>query len=117
MAATLNAKFLVCSDCTESDTHWINKLLEKYRPDLHPFPFSFRTQQWSKHYDVGQIQRGFLTRLNPHWITQGKNATKTIEENWKIPPKTKEHNHMPDSDAYTIAFDMQALLMASSGQL
>lgn len=116
-ALDAGATFIICSDCTVSDTHWINKLLEKYRPDLHPLPFSFLTDQWAPHFDVGQVQKGFLTQLNPNWITQGKRSTETIEKYWKVPAKLKQHTHMPDSDAYTIAFDMQAVIACSNKRI
>lgn len=113
----MKARFVICSDCVVSDAHWINKLLEKYRPDVSPLPFSLLSDQWSKHEDVGQIQKGFLTSFNPDWILNGKGASKKIETVWFVPKKIKEHTHMPDSDAYTIAFDMQALIAVSLGRL
>lgn len=106
---------MICSDNTAFDTCWINTLLAKYRPDVKPFPYSFLTGNYGKHYDVHQLQIGELRHHDSAWVQKYWGATKAINEIWDVPKMTKQHNHMPDFDAYTIAFDMVVLNLITLG--
>jgi hypothetical protein len=112
-----NATLMRCSDNAPFDTTWINKLLAKYRPDILPLPYEFSTGKYARHYDVHQMQLGFLGRQNAELITKYWGCGNAIEALWEVPPKTKQHTHMPDEDAYTIAFDLQVVVAAARGTL
>jgi hypothetical protein len=112
------ATLLRCSDNVAFDTHWVNKLLAAYRPDLPPLPYNWVTGKYDKHYDVHQVQLGFLSAqqdgraLLDYW-----GCGKAMELLYKVPPKVKQHTHMPDDDAYTTAFDLAVVLAAAQGRL
>ncbi len=107
-----------CSDNVPSDTRVANQLMAKYRPEILPLPYLLSEENnYGRHYDVHQMQIGFLASVYPDFPTKYWGATKAMEQLFQVPPKVKEHNHMPDSDAYTIAFDLQVVVNAARGTL
>ena len=109
-------KYYLCSDNTVYDAGMLNHLLHKYMPDKLPMPYTVCNPRYSMLYDVHQMQLGFLKYAEPKFKSY-YGLTNKIGELYTIPDKVKEHNHLPDFDAYTIAHDLNVLLGIQEGTI
>lgn len=101
-ASQLEIKIERVTDCPSYDVHWLNTLIGEYLPGHYPFPYTMiYPQVYAKIVDTGSFREGYAIAagLDGHeW--------KALEDHTGIkftkPPR--EHDHMPDNDAFTIAW-------------
>lgn len=109
-------------DNSPFDTHYINSLIEKYIPYDVSMVFPYKMSEkmkYSTHFDIHKIQYGFVLG---YFLGSGNKiyAKDMIKKNWgfnkilqeifKYPPCEAVHDHRPDNDAHTIAYDLVCLL-------
>jgi hypothetical protein len=62
------------------------------------------------------MQKGFLLALGDAVGTDSWGFSKRMQELFNLPPMIREYSHNPVDDAYSIAYDMQAMLGVHSGR-
>lgn len=124
------------TDNAAYDVHFINELIERHAPKgTLPFPYTMkRPQEYAPLYDVHQRQLGFLTgmaasgtmlvsafypdtSIQPRWTKEFWGASNSVAKfrasltnGPTLPPPVRHPSHMPDDDAYDIAYQMVLLL-------
>lgn len=103
-----NLKFYLCSDNPVFDGGMINKLYHKYT-NYKPLPYSaLPDQTYDTLWDVHSIERGLLSCVIPEF--QGDYGySEKLKELYSCPKFEKEHDHMPQNDAYNIAMEFQII--------
>lgn len=61
-----------------------------------------------------QMQLGLLSYASPSF-NKYWGLTKKINELYNVPKQIKEHNHLPDHDAYTIGHNLNVVLGIKEG--
>ena len=105
-----NFKLTIASDNKVFDGGFINELIFQHYDNLLPFPYNFYTGKYDTFLETHSIQKGLLMVIDSSYVNKDWGYSDAIKQYYHIPEYKKEHNHLPDHDAYTIAFDMQVLL-------
>lgn len=103
------------SDNPIFDGGFINEMIFEYLPNTLPIPYSTHGE-YSSFWDVHSEQRGLLMAIAPEF-QRNKGLSKKIQELFDIPEMECEHDHRPDNDAYTIAFEQQVLFAIRDGRI
>jgi len=116
VARESKCKLELVSDNNVYDGGFINDLICKHTHDL-PIPYTAtRPQTYAAFWETHSIQKGVLAMVDPGF-TKNWGFSKRLADLFVIPPQTKEHNHLPHHDAYTIAFDYQVIKGIQAGRI
>ena len=117
-AKSFNKKLEIVSDNKIFDGEFINNLIYTYLPTELPFNAHTRPeakyQDYNSFWETHSEQRGLLMAVDPNFNSDW-GLTKRLNELYYIPSPLKLHSHMPDNDAYHIAWEQQVLLGIKSG--
>lgn len=95
------------SDTNAFDSGCINHLLEKHMPSaVNPIPYSALNNSWGRIWNTTSMMWGLLD--DEYVLCNDRGYSKRLRMEYKVPEQAMEHSHLPDEDAYTIAFDFQA---------
>lgn len=103
------------SDNNVYDGGYINNLICKYTDQL-PIPYTSGSQKYASFYETGSMFKGILAVVDPSY-SKGWGYSNRIRELYNVPEMTREHNHTPADDAYTIAFDAQIINGIQRGKI
>jgi len=103
-------EFEVVSDNPSFDIGLLNTWMRSYMGDTFPLPYSTLGEySYRACLDTTSLKRGLLMAVDPAWDSNW-GCTKRIAQLYMCPPtRGKAHNHNPQNDAYTIAYDRQVL--------
>jgi hypothetical protein len=81
-----------------------------------PIPYSAKKQEYESFLDTDSVLHGIIKVVDPSF-TNLWGLSKRIEELYVLLVKITTHDHSPDNDAYTIAFDYQVANGISNGKI
>lgn len=115
-AKSENKKLIVCCDNLIYDGGFINELIMTYTNDL-PLPYSASyPQKFSSLWETHSMQKGLLSVVDSKF-TSNWGLTDRMFELYNVDRPTVDHDHLPQNDAYTIAYDMAVMLRIRQGTL
>jgi hypothetical protein len=110
-AEEAKADYYLVSDNAIFDGGYINQLIMRHTEDM-PMPYSARLpHKYDALHDVHQQQVGLMRMLDPAY-NSFFGMDEQIKKAFSPPEPIKQHDHMPNNDAYTIAHSFQVLLKA-----
>lgn len=115
IASENNWKLETVSDNNVFDGGFINHLIFKNLIGSMPLPYS-TNGSYKPFWETHSMQRGLLIAVDPNFKDDW-GFTKRIAELYEIPKMVRNHDHLPNNDAYTIAFDNQVLLGIRDGNI
>lgn len=111
-----NIKLEIVSDNNIFDGGFINKLIfDNCGADIMPLPYS-TTGKYKPFWETHSVIRGLLIAIDPDFKDDWGFSNR-IAKIYDIPEMEKQHDHLPDNDAYTIAFENQVLLGIRDGTI
>jgi len=117
-AKAAGRELILCTDSPAFDVSWLNAMIEEHIPAGSPMSMPLLYNASDGGYegvvDVHSMQRGWLAAMDPAGTGP---LWKRFSERYAVPEKLKAHTHMPDEDAYGIAFEMQAMLAVQRGRI
>jgi len=116
-AKDIGAKYYFVSDNKIFDGGFMNALIGKHTSDM-PLPYTASTSQYSSFFETHSMQKGFLLAIDPNFDPDIKSGfTNRIAELYDVPPPLKEHDHNPENDAYSIAYDFAVMMAIREGKI
>lgn len=109
-----SAKYYLLSDNKVFDGGFINEMIFKYLPGEMPLPYSAWDNRYSTFFETHSMMRGFLMRDDPNFHSDWGFFDR-IRELYEFPAPVKKHDHLPNHDAYTIAYEFLILRGISAG--
>lgn len=114
-AAKKGQQLLVVADTCAFDFHWINSLIDNYlQGQYKPLPYRFDNADFSHVVNVSDERRGLLRGLDNDAVNAGQCWKVILDKHGVQLPEAflqaaecKQHDHLPDNDAYTIAIKGQ----------
>lgn len=110
-----NCVLELVSDNNVYDGGFINRMISDYTGDML-IPYTASTKKYRPFWETHSEQRGLLMVADPSYDNNW-GFSKRIREIYEIPQTTKEHDHMPNNDAYVIAHEQQAMLNIRVGNV
>jgi hypothetical protein len=107
-AKSEKAEFYLVSDNPIFDGGFINEMIFEHLPGILPIPYGASDQEYSAFLDTHSQQKGLLMDVCPEFISNWGLSQK-ITQIFQVPEQILAHDHRPDHDAYTIAWDQQIL--------
>lgn len=112
-----NAEYYLVSDNNIFDGGFINALINKYTTD-GALPYSASDNTYSSFFETHSMQKGLLLALPNEFDVNAKwGFTKRISEIYDVPVMEHKHDHSPENDAYTIAYDFNTLVSIGEGTI
>lgn len=108
-------KLETVSDNNVFDGGFINQLIFDNLPDTMPLPYDSKGK-YKPYWETHSVQRGLLMAVDPEFKNDW-GFTERIMELYKVPKMRRNHDHLPNNDAYTIAFENQIILGIRDGYI
>lgn len=101
-------KIILVSDNPVFDGGFINGLIFDYTKEL-PIPYN-SFGEYDSFLDVGSEERGFIMGIIEEIQNSSKKRNETLNRLYVLPEQKKQHTHLPNEDAYVIAYRYQVLV-------
>lgn len=108
-------KMETVSDNSVFDCGFINELIFANMDGTMPLPYC-TTGNYKPLWETHSVMRGILMVADPNF-KKDWGFSDRIAELYDVPPMERKHDHMPNNDAYTIAFENQVLLGIRDGSI
>jgi hypothetical protein len=100
-------KLLITTDNAAFDFHWINHLIGKHlQGQYNPLPYRFDNQRYGDVADMSNEMAGMKRVLQAAAVKNGMHEM-VLPHGYMQAMASKQHDHMPDNDAFTIAVKQQ----------
>ena len=120
-AQEIGAKYFFVSDNNVFDGGFVNcgiLHLGEIRANAMPIPYSASTGDYSAFFETTSMQKGFLLGIDPEFDPFAKwGFSNRIAQLYDVPSQVKQHDHSPENDAYSIAYDFNVLLAIRQGRI
>lgn len=108
-------ELLITTDNAAFDFHWINHLIGKHlQGQCNPLPYRFDNHRYGDVADMSNEMAGMLRVLDAAAVNNGMRLHDLGAKHGLVFPHgymqamaSKQHDHMPDNDAFTIAVKQQ----------
>jgi hypothetical protein len=109
---------ILASDNPVFDGGYINSLIGAHLPSgTLPIPYTATfPQAYRPFVGVHDMQGGMLMAIDPARTDSWGHSCR-VAQLYGLPPARKKHTHLPDEDAYTIAYDLQVLYGIQAGRI
>ena len=107
----MGAAFELITDNNVFDGGFINLMIFNHLPKVMPIPYSASSpQEYSTFFETTSQQRNLLMMVDLTFKPDSLwGLSARIFELYDVPPCPVKHTHLPDEDAFTIAYDQQIL--------
>lgn len=113
-ASENSIKYYLVSDNKVFDGGFINQMIFRHLPNEMPIPYRASDGKYSSFCETHSMMRGLLMSADPGYKLEW-GFFKRIGEIYYFPESAKKHDHRPDNDAYTIAYEFQILRGIQAG--
>lgn len=112
------------TDNSPFDVHFLNDLIHKWDPARKPFPYTMSSpQEYSTLIETHSLTKGllmmygFFSAKGPEFVDKDWGMWPAVQELWDVGKPDITHDHMPNHDAYTIAWEFQKLAAIAKGEI